>query len=65
MNTELKNRKIVGLIEENLIENKRDFCRKIDVSVQTLYNLRKGKKTSTLTIKKICNYFGVDWHDYV
>lgn len=35
------------------------------VARQTLHNIINGTRTpSLLTVKKICSYFNVDWHDY-
>lgn len=37
---------------------------KSGVSRQTLQNILNGKKPSLLTVKKICNYFKVDYKDF-
>lgn len=37
----------------------------IKVSPQTIQNILNGKNPSLLTIKKVCNYFKVDFHDYI
>ena len=38
---------------------------KSGASRQTLQNVLNGKTPSLLTVKKICAYFGVDWHEYI
>lgn len=38
---------------------------KSGVTRQTLQNILNGKKPSLLTVKKICNYFKVDYKDYI
>lgn len=37
----------------------------IKVSPQTIQNILNGKNPSLLTIKKVCAYFKVDFHDYI
>lgn len=44
----------------------RVLAKKIKVSPQTIANIMHGKGTpSVLTVKRICAYFGVDYHDYI
>ena len=56
---------------KDLINDKLDipicqFSKEIGVSRQTIYNILKGGKDIKInTVKKICAYFGVDYHDYI
>lgn len=50
-------------------EQKPTYCelaKAIGVTRQTVWNILQDRATPTLdTIKKICKYFGVDYHDYI
>lgn len=50
-------------------EQKMTYCelaKAIGVTRQTVWNILQDKATPTLdTIKKICKYFGVDYHEYI
>ena len=57
---------IKDLILDNLKISQRKFCKEIGISRQTIYKIINGRGTPTiLTIKRICEYFDVDWKDYV
>ena len=55
--------------EQMTTEQKLTYCelaKAIGVTRQTIWNILQDRATPTLdTIKKICKYFGVDYHDYV
>lgn len=60
--------KIKRLIEDNLFTTVSEFCKNIDVSRETIANILNNKhkgQLSLLTVKKICRYFNVDFHDYI
>lgn len=43
-----------------------DLAKAIGVTRQTVWNILQDRATPTLdTIKKICKYFGVDYHEYI
>lgn len=56
--------KLKELVENTPISY-RQLAEKTGVSRPTINTVLKGKKVSVLTVKKICAYFGKDWHDYV
>lgn len=44
----------------------RQFEKEIGVSRQTISNIMTGKTAASfLTVKKICNYFNVDYKEYL
>ena len=54
------------LINDKLMISERQFAREVGINRQTIRNIRYDKvKPSKLTVKKICAYFGVDYHDYI
>ena len=60
------NEKLKNLITDSLMISIRQFEKKSGVCRQTVCNILNGKCTpSLLTVKKICAYFGVDYHDYI
>lgn len=64
----MKNKKTIkDLLLNNLEETQTEFCKKLKISRQTLYNIinKEDYSLSFLTIKKICKYFNVDYHDYI
>lgn len=62
----MDNSKITKLIEDNLTVSLRQFSKEVGISRQCLYNITENKSAPTIaTIKKICEYFKVDYHDYV
>ena len=57
---------IKDLINDRLMISSLRFEKESCVTRQTVYNILNGKgKPSLLTVKKICAYFGVDYHDYI
>lgn len=54
---------------KELIENTpisiSQLARETNLSRLTIRKVLKGEKVEILTVKKICAYFGKDWHDYV
>lgn len=43
-----------------------DIAEKTGLSRHTIYNVIKGNHNARrVTICKICNFFGVDWRDYI
>lgn len=50
-------------------EQKMTYCelaKAIGVTRQTIWNILQDRATPTLdTIKKICKYFGEDYHEYI
>lgn len=43
-----------------------DLAKAIGVTRQTVWNILQDRATPTLdTIKKICKYFGEDYHEYI
>lgn len=60
------NDKLKMLINDRLLISMRQFEKESGVSRQTVYNLMHDKKKpSVLTVKKICDYFKVDFKDYI
>lgn len=59
--------KLNKLIIDKLNESQGSFCEKVGISRQTLYNIlnKKGYQPRLITIKRICNYFKVDFHNYI
>lgn len=58
--------KLKDLLEDRLMISERQFEREVGINRQTIRNIRYDKvKPSKLTVKKICAYFGVDYHDYI
>lgn len=58
--------KLKDLINDKLDIPIRQFSKEIGVSRQTIYNILKGVKDIKInTLKKICEYFGVDYHEYI
>lgn len=59
--------KLKDLIEDRLMISLRRFAKEAGVSRPTISNILNGsrKNPSTLTVKKICRYFNVDWKDYI
>lgn len=63
--------KLKELILERLEVSVSQFCREIGLSRTTIDNIMNnyekspGKAPSRLTIKKICNYFGVDFKEFI
>lgn len=58
--------KLKDLINDRLMISFRQFEKETGVTRQTVYNILNGKRKPTvLTVKKICAYFGVDFHDYI
>ena len=58
--------KLKKLINDRLMISLRQFEREAGISRQTIYNIMNNKGTpSLLTVKKICAYFGVDFHEYI
>ena len=60
--------KIKDLILDNLNMSIRKFCKEVGLSRTTIdYILNDENKheLNLLTIKKICNYFGADYKDYI
>ena len=52
-----------------ITEQKLTYCelaKAIGVTRQTVWNILQDRATPTLdTIKKICKYFGGDYHEYI
>ena len=60
------NEKLKELITDKLTISINRFSKEIGVSRQTIYNILKGGKDIKInTVKKICAYFGVDYHEYI
>lgn len=60
------NDKLKTLINDCLMISMRQFEKESGVSRQTVYNLMHDKKKpSVLTVKKICDYFKVDFKDFI
>lgn len=58
--------KLKELIKEKLKVSIGKFERESGVSRQTVWNIMNDKGVPTIkTVKKICAYFGVDYHDYI
>lgn len=58
--------KLKELITEKLEISVSQFCKQAGVSRQTIDYILKGEHEPRLdTIKKICKYFKVDFHDYI
>ena len=60
--------RIRQLILDNIDESVASFCRNSGVNRTTVQQIIKGKytqKLSNLSLKRICNYFGVDWKKYL
>lgn len=58
--------KLKDLINDRLMISMRQFEKEAGVTRQTVYNLMHDKKKpSVLTVKKICDYFKVDFKDYI
>lgn len=58
--------KLKDLLENRLMISERKFTKETGISRNTIYNIMHGKGTpSVLTVKRICAYFGVDYHDYI
>lgn len=58
--------KLKDLINDRLMISVRQLAKECGVSRQTLVNVLADKGTPTvLTVKKICAYFKVDYHDYI
>lgn len=57
--------KIKDLLQEKLGLTKASFCRNVGISRPTIEKILNGKQPSLSTIKKICEYFGVDPKDYI
>lgn len=54
------------LINDKLTISINRFSKEIGISRQTIYKIFAGKCTpSVLTVKKICEFFGEDYHDYI
>ena len=58
--------KLKDLITDKLDEPMSKFCKKSGVNRTTITLIMKEDyQPSLLTIKKICKYFNVDFHDYI
>lgn len=58
--------KLKDLITERLEVSISKFCRDAGISRYAVYYILKGEHEPRLgTIKKICKYFKVDFHDYI
>lgn len=58
--------KIKDLIEDRLMISIRQFAKETGISRHTIAHILNGEgKSSLLTVKKICAYFGVDYKDYI
>lgn len=58
--------KLKRLIEDNAVVSLRELEKDIGVCRQTLGSILNGKhKPTVLTVKKICNYFKVNYRDYL
>lgn len=58
--------KLKDLIFEKMTISVNKLAKEIGVSRPTICNILNGKgKPSLPTIKRICKYFNVDWHDYL
>ena len=54
------------LLKHNRIKSLRDTASEIRISCQELHLIEKGKvKPKAETIKKICDYFNVNYKDYL
>lgn len=50
----------------SLTISQRKFCKEVGIDRSTIYNIMHDIHTpSNLTIKIICDYFGVDYHNYL
>ena len=50
----------------SLTISQRKFCKEVGIDRSTIYNIMHDIHTpSTLTIKIICDYFGVDYRNYL
>lgn len=57
---------IKDLLKHNRIKSLRDTASEMRISYQELHFIESGKvKPKKETIKKICNYFNVDYTDYL
>ncbi len=60
------NEKLKELITDKLTISINRFSKEIGISRQTIYKIFADKCTpSVLTVKKICEFFGEDYHDYI
>ena len=60
--------KLKDLILDRTMITMEQLCKEIKVSRQTIYNIigeKENYKPSLLTIKRICNYFGENYKDYI
>lgn len=57
--------KLKDLLYERLCLTKKGFCKKVNISRPTLDKIFKGEQPSLSTIKKICDFFGVDPKNYI
>ncbi len=60
--------KLKDLILDRLEISMSKFCKEVGLSRQTIDNIMNDKNkngASLVTIKKICKYFDVDFHDYI
>lgn len=60
--------KLKDLILDKLEVSVSQFAKEIGVSRTTIDNImfeRNKRGTGLLVTKKICKYFGVDYHDYI
>lgn len=59
-------KQLKDLIENRLMISIRQFAKETGISRHTIAHILNGEgKPSLLTVKKICNYFQVDWHEYI
>lgn len=42
-----------------------EISRGANISRQTIRKILRGEKVEFLSVKKICNYFSVDYKDYI
>lgn len=59
--------KLADLILSKLEISIRKFCKEIKISRPTIDNIinDRNHEPTLLTVKKICNYFEVDYKDYL
>lgn len=65
--TQTTTQRLASLILDNLEISIRKFCKEIKISRPTIDNIinNKDHEPTLLTIKKICNYFHVEYKDYL
>lgn len=59
-------KQLKDLIEDRLMISIRQFAKETGISRHTIAHILNGEgNPSLLTVKKICAYFGEDWHEYI